>query len=133
MQSSKAVQLPATSGCVVHAAPWKPAMELLKKPSGHFFKAQTGTTTLCLLRAVLLGSCWGLAAPGLPAAPGCRGCGAGPEHPVLGCTSLCHRVWQWPVALWALHPSSHRSTAGQGVRWMGLFPSCGLAVPSFQD
>lgn len=85
MQSSKAVQLPATSGCVVHALLWKPAMELLKKSSGHFFKAWTGTTALLLLRAVLLGGCRGL----LPAP---RAAGVERQCPSAQCSVTCPGV-----------------------------------------
>lgn len=95
MQSCKAVQLPATSGCVVHSVLWKPATELLKrkkKSSGHFFKARMGTTALFLLRAVLLGGCWGLAAPGLLA--------AGAPCARL-CVFLCVWARRWRDSVWA--------------------------------
>lgn len=116
MQSSKAVQLPATSGCV-HAVLWELATEALKKKkkSRHFFKAQTETTALFLLCAALcLCGCRELAAPGLPTPQTARA-RALPKHPLLGYVSLCWVAWWWldsVQALWVIRGPELRMLLG---------------------
>lgn len=142
MQSSKAVQLPATSGHVVHAIVWKPAMENLKKIIGAFLQGMGRNncfvSTMCCAPQWQLRTCWELL--GLPLSW---------LQWLRNCAQVLHAWFCVPVsqdkvvtglvsALWGcedLDPGcclTYWNTKGQGVHWIRLFKSS-LAVSSLYD
>lgn len=115
MQSSKAVQLPATSGRVVHAIVWKPAMENLNNWG---ISSRHGQEQLLCFYYVLCSSVGAenfLGTSESPPSPDCSGSGAVPKCPMLGSVSLCHRTRWW---LDLCQPCESVRTWTQDAAWL---------------